>query len=179
MPDNFEQKLQAAIAESQARIERERARVETLQEALDLYKRSQPSGRRSSTAKKPGQRRNGLSDIIMDELREAGSRGRTIQGLIEAAEARGRSVRRNSLRSVIWHLKQEGRIEQVGRGMYRSVDAKLTATSIGENEASGSEEPDASERQEDGNGNPSSSGGNGRTNFPAALPGASPAQPGE
>tara|TARA_B100000315_G_C14362522_1_gene489103 strand:+ start:59 stop:598 length:540 start_codon:yes stop_codon:yes gene_type:complete len=146
MADTYENKLQAEIedydfqeAELRERLREIRSRRDALAHALQLYaenKPRQPVRRARSKAKK----RTPRFTFIMNAIAESGERGLTNKEMYALAEAAGYEIKTNTIRSQLYHQKEDGNLEHMPNGRYRlSKYAKRGESDPGKDEA-----PDAS-----------------------------------
>lgn len=114
--DDFEDFTRDRIAKLKAEAE---ALEKTLKEYLSAKARMSGQQRRSGS----DHPRGGAFGIIMDAIAAAGPHGLSIDDMIEAAEAEGLSVKRNTLRGQIWQAKNNGELEALEAGRYRRAGA--------------------------------------------------------
>lgn len=121
MADAYETKLHAEIAEAESLIEHKRVRVDVLREALEMYQKSKPQVRKRRERKQTAASKPSQSSIVLAMLKKAGPKGMTYNELIEGAAADGVTLKRTSLRSLIWTAKEESEIEAIKPGRFRAI----------------------------------------------------------
>lgn len=135
------------------KISRLRLEIDVLERSLKEYLSIQ--ARAAGVARRSGgdNPRSGAFGVILDAIAKAGVNGLTLDEMIDAAAAEAFEVKRNTLRSQIWQAKNEGIVEQIAAGRYRSAGAeKLTSGRIefpNEDEIPGLSSPPPPETERD------------------------------
>ena len=109
--DHFETRLMIMIAATESTINHEKARLEGLEIALQLYRENR---KRGGSLPADGSK----FGFILQQIRASGEQGLTVAQMMEKATAAGVKVNRNTLRSQLWHRKKEGMLLHEG-GRYR------------------------------------------------------------
>lgn len=99
--DQYENRLMIMVAEARSTINHEKARLEGLETALQLYRENR---KRAGSLPADGSK----FAFILQQIKASGNRGLTVAEMMVKATASGVKVNRNTLRSQLWHRKKEG-----------------------------------------------------------------------